>query len=893
MATQKNLTLLLFIFALFFTVFFSACRKPSAEHWSDFVPQSTFFVIIPDANSTVEHVLTTPLIPLMDDITPSVMQLVTTIQSHASEPIVVDALLLHPSSSNNWEPVWITQSVDGLPERLTGAYQREYEQNQYEFKGYTIEKLFFGDRTVFMANLGNWTMYSESSISIESSIRSLIGTEENMRLSDEQLTPGSIIMNTESMGRWAQQLTQVMYRPFLDGIFEGASPIVLNQNEPAAGNWKWQLHGSMQLQDNTSALVKYVSQPAARFTLDRFIPTNAAGFSIFRVNQQVLPSSENVELTQETDDYIQANQNIWHTIQQSLRDEVAFVTFANSGPASSSEYLFLRTISDSSAIQSALNILAEEELLVKDESTYSVNSYLLGKLLGSDVFPIEDFYVTVYNNVLAIAQRKGLAESIGGDAARRRVMHYDDGYSSIRDALPQPLSSIHYINAGDFGTYIQPWLAPQNYSGNLLSNLSEFVITTLQEPGSDIVNVRLTSFQQEAQQEPFAEQWVFPLGGSEISGTPVLADLTGSARNEVIFSTENGYIYALATDGTVILQASTGEDVPTGPPVVYDWYGNNQNIIMQAAGNKVYAWNQSGTILPNFPILLDENITTPLTITDITGNGVAEIIVATADRNMHILNARGRPLNGWPQATNSVVDSKPLIAEIDNQQSLFAFSENTLHAWEVNGDLRENYPVFLTAQMQGSPYNYQDSILGSGLDGHLYSVGMVPLFADSLSSIVAEDFLAIQSLQVSNSSLNTTPSHHEVLMTIEDESFERRSLILLQTANGSVFLYDDAGRLRFTESMGQPSSANYPPSVLDINGDQRDDIIALADFGRLYAWDILSGERHSELPTAGMTFPVISDFLGNGKQEIIAQTREGLQCWTIHYTVRESTEPAE
>lgn len=892
MAAQKNLTSSLLIFALFFTVFFSACTKPSAEHWPDFVPQSTFFVIIPDANSTVEQVLANPLIPLMDDITPSVMQLVTTIQSHSSEPIMVDALLLHPGSSNNWEPVWITKSVDGLPERLTGAYQREYEQNQYEFKGYTIEKLFFGDRTIFMARLGNWTMYSESSISIESSIRSLIGTEENMRLSDEQLNPGSIIMNTESMDRWAQQLTQVMYRPFLDGIFEGVSPVVLNQIGPA-DDWEWQLQGTMQLKDSTSALVKYLSQPAASFTLDRFIPTNAAGFSIFRANQQVLPNFEDVELNQETDEYIRSHQNIWHTVQQNLRDEVAFVTFANSGPASSSEYLFLRTISDSSAIQSALNTLANEDLLVKDESTYSVNSYLLGKLLGSDVFPIEDFYVTVYNNVLAISQRKGLAESIGGDAARRRVIYYDDGYSSIRNALPQPLSSIHYINAANFGTYIQPWLSPQNYAGNLLSNLDEFVISTRRESGSDIVDVRFTSFQQETEQEPYTEQWVFPLGGAEISGIPVLADLTGSARNEVVFSTENGYVYALATDGTVILQASTGEDIPVGPPVVYDWYGNNQNIIMQAAGNKVYAWNQSGTILPNFPILLNENITTPLTITDITGNGVAEIIVATADRNMHILNARGRAINGWPQATNSVVDSKPLIAEIDNQKSLFAFSENTLHAWQVNGELRENYPVFLTAQMQGSPHNYENSILGSGLDGNLYSAGMVPLFADSLSSIIAEDFLAIQSLQVSNSSLNTTPSHHEVLMTTGDETFERRTLILLQTANGSVFLYDDAGQLRFTKSMGQPSSANYPPAVLDINGDQRDDLIALADFGRLYAWDILSGERHNELPTSGMSFPVISDFLGNGKQEIIAQTREGLQCWTIHYTVRESTEPVE
>lgn len=867
-----------------FTLLFSACNRVSVDHWSDLVPQSVFFVIVPETNSSVEQLLENPTIPLMDDITPSAMQLITTIQSHTSEQIIVDALFLHPGSSNYWAPVWITQSVNGLPEILADTYQKEYEQNQYEFKGYTIEKLFLADRIIFMVNLGEWTIFTESSFSLESSIRSLIGTEENMTLTEQQLVSGSVIMNTENMDRWVQQLSQVTYRPFLKEIFEGLSPVSFQQNQSDAQEWVWQLQGTMQLQDNTSSLAGYISQSPSEFSLDRYIPMNAASFSIFRTDQQTLLD---FEADLEIDQYIHNNQNLWHSVEQSLGDEVAFITFANSGPSSSSEYLFLRSIEDSNVIQSVLDDLADEELLVKDENTYSVNSYLMGKLLGSDIFPIEDFYVRVYTNVVALSQRKGLAESIGGDAARRRVIYYDEGYESIRNALPQPLSSIHYINAPDFGTYVQPWLSPQNYAGNLLSHLNEFVISTRREPGTEVVDVRLTSFQQESDEQPYTDQWVFPLDGAEISGKPVLADITGSARNEVIFSTENGYVYALATDGTAILQASTTEDTPVGPPVIYDWYGNNQNIIMQAAGNKVYAWNQSGSVLPNFPIRLDENITTPLTITDITGNGVAEIIVATADRNMHILNARGQAINGWPQSTNSVVESTPLIAEIDNQQSLFAFSENTLHAWNVNGQRRDNYPVFLTSQMIDSPHHYEDTILGSGLDGNLYSVGISLLFADPLSNLISPSSPVIQSLQVSNSSLNTTPSHYQILTSTGEDSFEQKNMILLQAANGSVFLYEVTGELHFTESMGQPSSANYTPTIKDINGDQRDDLIALADFGRLYAWDILSGDRHNELPTSGMTYPVISDFLGNGKQEIIAQTRDGLQCWTINYTVRE------
>lgn len=875
---------------------FSSCSKPAVEHWTEFVPQSTFFVMVPDSQSSFDHVLAKPLLPLLDDMTPSAMQLVTTIQNESPEPVIVDALFLHPSSSNNWEPVWVTQAIESLPGILTNRYQREYAQNQYLFKGCTIEKLFLSDRIIFMVSIGQWTLFSESSYSIESAIRSFLGTEENMMLNEEQILPDTIIMNTERMDNWVQQLTQVLYRPFLNEAFEGASPIVFEESQSSANQWEWQLSGTMHLHNSTSALIDDLSQPASEFSLDRFIPVNSAAFSILRTNQQALPDSENFEAEHETDRYILDNRNEWYSIQQSLRSEVAFIAFANSGPASTSEYMFIRSISDSSAIRSALDRLAEQDLVIKDGTTYSVNSSLLGGLIGSDLIPIDNFYVKIYNQVLAIAERKGLAESIGGDAARQRVIYYDEGYSAIREALPRPLSSFHYLNAERFESFIQPWLSPQHYANNLLNTLDEFVITTRRETGSDMVDVHLTSFQQEVEEQPFTEQWIFPMGGSEISGEPVLADITGSERDEVVFSTVNGYVYALATDGTVILQATTGEEIPVGPPVVYDWYGNNQNIIMQAAGNKVYAWNQTGTTLPNFPILLDENITTPLTITDITGNGVAEIIVATADRNIHILNARGEAINGWPQSTNSLVVSKPLIASIQNQKSIFAFSENTLHAWNISGQRRDNYPVFLSSQMQGTPHLYGQTILGAGLDGSLYSIGPAPLFADSLSNLISSDSLVVQSLQVSNSSLNATPSHHEVLTTTEEGNFEQRTLILIQAANGSVFLYGSSGQLFFTESIGQPTSNDFPPDILDLNGDKRVDLIALADFGRLYAWDILSGERHNELPTSGMSYPVISNFLGDDRKEIIAQTRDGLQCWTINYTVRKSsedTEPAE
>ncbi len=831
--------------------------------------------------------LSTDYMPMFDDISPSAIQLVSNVQENAPSAMQVEAMLLYPDTSNDWQPVWITQKTDGLIGHLTSMFQRDFEQNRYEFLGHTIEKLFFSDRVIFIIEIGNWTVFSESSLAIENMLRTLRGNNAAMNISPEQDTPGSVIFNTPSLDIWAKQIAQVSYRPYLGGILDGASPVNFEFHRADDEQWNWQMRGEMQLRGGRSALLRSISTEPRPFLLDRYVPVNAAAFSIFRALPSV--SFDEFEPDHEVDEYLLANRDVLQVLRQNIGEEVAFVSFADSGPASSSEYLYLRRIQNADLIRMVLDNLDTRNLAIKQENTYYLNSYVLGKLFGSELHPAEDFYIAVYDRVVAIAQRNGLAESVGGDAERRRVMYYDDDYSKVLQSFTEPLSSIFYMDASRFGRFIQPWLYPQNYMSTLLGTMDEFVITTRHISDRSALEFTLTNFERERTERPYREQWVFPLSDDvEISGEPVIADITGSARNEIIFSATNGSTYVLASDGTTVIQVNTEDgDIPVGSPVIYDWYGNNQNVIMQTAGDKVYAWNQNGVLLPNFPVHMNEEITTPLKVMDITGNGVAEMILATADRQVHILNARGQAISGWPQSTNSVVQSKPLVAEIDDVRSLFVFAENTLHGWNINGQRRDDYPVFLSAQMHGSPAIFDRHILGSGLDGSLYSVGPEPLFSDTLSNSHRSNSLHIQSVPVSNSSLNSTPRVESVLLRHEDD-FNRDDLILLQSASGSVFLYNRNGELKFTQSLGQPASDSFGPLVTDINNDRREDVIALADFGRFYAWDILSTDRHLELPTSGMRYPLVQDFFGDGNKEIIAQTRDGLRCWTIYFTRREA-----
>ncbi|MEX0662726.1 MAG: hypothetical protein WEA58_07615 [Balneolaceae bacterium] len=876
----KNLLLSSFILLIV-----SSCEKVTPEHWSDLIPDAAPFVIVPQEDVTILEILDAPYSAMFDDISPSAFQLAGNLDELSAGAATVDAMILFTDTSNNWQPVWITQSVSGMMNLLKDEYQKEFDQNRYKFDNHTIEKLYISDRILYIVEMDGWTIFSESSFGIESMIRTLNGEESAMPLSDKQLAPGSFIVNTPSLDTWVQQLAQVTYRPFLSGIFDGSSPASLRTSDSEDADWSWQLSGRFSVEDTTSILIRGASSEASEFTLDRFIPINSAAFSILRLDPKMdLPTD--TEPFSPADEYIAENADVWRTIANQLNSEIAVATFAESGATSSSEYMFLRRLSDATELRNSLNQLEEDEIITREDDAYLIESKWLGQLIGSEINTMGSFYLYIHQDVAIMSRRKSLAESVSSDVNRRGVMYYDDDYRMVRENQSNELSSITYMNARPFSTFIQPWLDPQGYFGTLASNLDLFVVTTEKSSGQNSVNLSVTSYQREYEDQPYREQWTFPLGGADISGVPILADISGSSRNEVIFSTKNNSVYALATDGTVFLETSTEDDEPIGPPVVYDWYGNNQQVIMQAAGRRIYAWNSNGNLLPNFPIELNETITTPITVTDVTQNGVAEVIVGTADRRLHILNSRGRSISGWPQSTNSTITNKPLLTDLNGQRSIFVSSENIVHSWEINGQPRDGFPVFLDTEIHGAPTIYENHILSAGLDGNLYAMGTETLFDDSLSTSVQDDSLNIQTLQVSSSRLNAPPTTQN-LMLRNDDGFFSEDVISLQSSNGSLFLYNTSGELRFTSSMGQSSTDEFTPVIIDIDRNQRMDVVALADFGRLYAWDILGEARLSDLPTTGMNFPLIGDLTGDGNYEIIAQTRDGLRAWTILQTTRE------
>ena len=100
--------------------------------------------------------------------------------------------------------------------------------------------------------------------------------------------------------------------------------------------------------------------------------------------------------------------------------------------------------------------------------------------------------------------------------------------------------------------------------------------------------------------------------------------------------------------------------------------------------------------------------------------------------------------------------------------------------------------------------------------------------------------------------------------------------------SGSVFLYTDEADLIANFAMGQSATSHSNLRIVDMDGDNNLDIGLAGNFGRLFAWTIITQERLFDLPTASIRYPIFVDLNGDGQQELVALTRDGLRCWTVN-----------
>lgn len=856
-----------------------SCTSPSKQNWTALIPEKSSLLIIPEQNVNLVNIQETDYAALLDDITSSSSQQISSFAQKILTDVQLKAVALYPASSTKSELVWITETAQDIDTWVTNFY-KPLTQNYYTLKGSKIHKVNLGSGiTFYVAQLHNWLIFSSSSLALESSIRSYAGYEPSMSLPISP-APGQLVVNTPHLDEWVEQFINVSYRPSIKGAFDGSQSTSLTF--PASHdfiNSQYHIQSKVSLSDTSrSSLITTVSSQNLPISLDRYIASNAAAFALLRKKPNLVPTKPTGRFT-ELDSYLMKSNSTYNSLSTSLDIPFAFEAFSESGLSTNGEFLFLRKLLNPNKLKQTLDELAEQNLLSKIGQSYFASSTVLSELIGSELSPFRDFFLSISRDVVVISSRRGLSESVESDRARRRVMYYNNDFSTVKNQLPKEISGFFWAESNDMLQFLRPFLMTDNAAVSLL-NRFDIGYMVMQKLNDSSFDFTIRTMNKQGSSLPYQELWVTPLFNNDLTGAPILGDIVGSSNKEVIYATTAGNITAIANDGTVVMQASTDGNTPIGSPVLYDWYGNNQPVVMIGAGTKIFAWNQNGRLLPKFPIEVGEQITAPISVADVRRNGIPEVIVATDNRRIHIIDGRGENVSGWPQSVNSVVTSTPVFANIDGTWSVWAFSQNILHSWLRSGAGRPGFPQFINAGFNGSPLAFENSIFGAGSDGKLYSIGKNPSFSDSLGAFERMDSISVKSIFVTNNELLSITKSENVLLRNEN-GFYRKDLLLTQSRNGSIFGFDILGELQLTKNLGQPASETFSPMLTDINSDGNQNLIALAEFGRIFAWDILTTERLYDLPTSGMKYPIITDLNGDGQMELIAQTREGLRCWTI------------
>ncbi|MFI5211279.1 MAG: T9SS type A sorting domain-containing protein [Ignavibacteria bacterium] len=153
----------------------------------------------------------------------------------------------------------------------------------------------------------------------------------------------------------------------------------------------------------------------------------------------------------------------------------------------------------------------------------------------------------------------------------------------------------------------------------------------------------------------------------------VLAQQVDIQTEPVIVSGSN----SVSLDGTIISQNLSLTNVYSSP-VAADINKDGNIEIVFTADNKVFAINQNGVLLDNFPFSVPNvsRISSGCSVADLNGDGIFEVIFGTGDGRVYAYGTDGKILEGFPLTTGGVINSTPAVINTGGNFGLLVYSQD-------------------------------------------------------------------------------------------------------------------------------------------------------------------------------------------------------------------------
>jgi outer membrane protein assembly factor BamB len=174
---------------------------------------------------------------------------------------------------------------------------------------------------------------------------------------------------------------------------------------------------------------------------------------------------------------------------------------------------------------------------------------------------------------------------------------------------------------------------------------------------------------------------------SNIEAPPNVGDLNGDGKVEVVFGTELGMIYVLNDKGKLLWKYKTGGAI-RGQVLLYDLYQDNDiKIIFGCEDNKLYALNSNGKLVWRF------DAGSPVQSTPgIMHKDKPFIIFGSNDGSVFCVNNKGDMV--WKFKTKDKVFAPPAVGKLFKDDRIFVVigsSDHSLYVLDDAGELFWEY----------------------------------------------------------------------------------------------------------------------------------------------------------------------------------------------------------
>ena len=259
-------------------------------------------------------------------------------------------------------------------------------------------------------------------------------------------------------------------------------------------------------------------------------------------------------------------------------------------------------------------------------------------------------------------------------------------------------------------TVIAPWdggITAYSASGRILWRLDELVGSVVAAPSACGLTGRVAALTEygflyvvDGACGSSLEGFPFLTGQRSSWGAPVLADLEGDGKREVLYTTyemgQSVFVNCLDEDG----RPATGFPVRIpgmlsySAPVVADLDADSDlEIVLCCTGGEgtVWALDHRGRVLPGWPAQPSVQMEGSPVVADMDGDGRCEVIAASgsAAGGVYCLDYAGRPLDGMSAwGIGPVRSDSPMLADLDGdgcRELLVLTASGEIYAWFTDG----------------------------------------------------------------------------------------------------------------------------------------------------------------------------------------------------------------